>query len=110
MILLNAISANMLAEFPVSVTFTEISPADARAHLLAESSGEAEIRSAVGHAETAAVFSSVIGLPVPCRRETVVLARGESAIVGQYSGPRLPGGATSLPENATLRWLRVSVS
>ena len=61
--LLNAFSANMIAEFPVSVTFTEISPADARAHLLAESSGEAEIRSAVGHAETAAVFSSVLGNP-----------------------------------------------
>ena len=112
MILLNAFSANMLAEFPVNVKFTEISAAEARAALMcaAEADGEADcIRSAVGHADTAAVFESVLNVPVPCRRETVLLGNGDWAVVGQYSGPRLPEGATILPEGATIRWLLVEV-
>ncbi len=103
MILLNAFSANMLAEFPCSVHFTEISPATARCDLTGE------VQSAVGHADTAAVFSAVLGMPVPCRRETVTLHLGQTAIIGQYSGPRLPEGATTLPEGADIRWLFVEV-
>ena len=112
MILLNAFSANMLAELPASVAFTEVSADDARIALMcaAEESGEAEcIRSAVGHADTAAVFSTALGVPVPCRRETVTLTRGQQAIIGQYSGPRLPEGATALPEGASIKWMVVVV-
>lgn len=103
MILLNAFSANMLDDFPCSVKFTEISPATARCDLAGE------VQSAVGHADTAAVFSAVLGLDVPCRRETVALHQGQTAIVGQYSGPRLPEGATTLPEGSDIRWLMVEV-
>jgi len=113
MILLNAFSANMLAEFPVSVTFTEITADSARLNLMlaAEEDGEAEIiQSAVGHADTAAVFSSILGVPVPCNRVTVTLERGQDAIIGQYSGPRLPEGATTLPDGAAVKWLLVEVS
>lgn len=112
MILLNAFSANMIAEFPVNIRFTEITAAEARLVLMcaAEDSGEAEcIRSAVGHSDTAAVFSAALNVPVPCRRETVTMARGQQAIVGQYSGPRLPEGATTLPEGASIKWLAVVV-
>jgi len=113
MILLNAFSANMLAEFPVSVTFTEITAAQARTMLLcaAEAYGEADfIMSAVGHADTAAVFSNILGVPVPCHRATVVLGSRHEAVIGQYSGPRLPEGATTLPEGATVKWLLVEVA
>lgn len=112
MLLLNAFSANMLAEFPVSVRFSEISAADARLALLcaAEEAGSADlIDSAVGHAETAAVFGEALGLPVPCQRSTVVLHVGDTAIIGQYSGSRLPEGATTLPAGATIKWLAVEV-
>ena len=108
--LLNAFSANMLVDLPSTVTFTDIFAHEARNLLLAESDGEEEVRSAVGHADTAAVFSAVLGLAVPCRRETVRLASGDSAIIGQYFGPRLPEGATALPAGATIRWLKVSVA
>lgn len=113
MILLNAFSANMLAEFPVSVKFTEIDAPSARLNLMlaAEKDGEAEfIRSAVGHADTSAVFQSELKIPVPCNRETVTLQAGDCAIIGQYSGPRLPEGATVLPEGATIRWILVEIS
>ena len=113
MIILNAFSANMLADFPCSVTFTEVSAETARINLMvaAEEDGEADfIRSAVGHADTAAVLGDVLGVPVPCNRVTVTLRPGDSAIVGQYIGPRLPEGATALPEGATIKWLMVSVT
>ncbi|MBU0501434.1 MAG: DUF1874 domain-containing protein [Gammaproteobacteria bacterium] len=112
-ILLNAFSANMVAEFPCSVKFTEISAETARINLLlaAEEVGEAEmIRSAVGHPDTAAVFESVLGVPVECRRETITLKAGDDAVVGQYTGPRLPEGCKALPEGAAIRWLYVTVS
>ena len=66
--------------------------------------------SAVGHADTAAVFSSVLGVEIPCNRATVALKEGDVALVGQYSGPRLPEGATSLPEGAAIKWLVVGVN
>ncbi len=110
--LLNAFSLNMLAEMPVSISVTEIGASEARAHLLAladEAGGEDVIQSAVGHADTAAVLGGILGMPVPVNRATVQLGRGSRAIVGQYSGPRLPEGATTLPEGAAIRWLAVAI-
>ena len=66
--------------------------------------------SAVGHADTAAVFAHVLGVPVACNRATVALKDGDVALVGQYSGPRLPEGATTLPEGATIKWVVVGVN
>lgn len=113
MLLINAFSANMLAEFPASVKLTEVSAADARLALMcaAEEAGEADfVSSAVGHADTAAVFGAALGIPVECRRANVTLARGDVAILGQYIGQRLPEGATALPEGAMIKWLLVEVS
>ena len=103
MYLLNAFSANMLAAFPASVLFTEISVEEARA--LAPS-----LTSAVGHADTAAVFAAVLESPVAQNRASVSLRVGDVAVLGQYRGPRLPEGATTLPAGATIQWLRVTVS
>ena len=63
-----------------------------------------EIISAVGHADTAAVFAAVLGRPVAVNRATIKLAPGQCLLVGQYIGPRLPEGATTLPEGATIEW------
>ena len=68
-----------------------------------------EATSAVGHADTARVFAAALERPVEANRVTVALARGERALVGQYVGPRLPEGATALPEGARIDWLLVTV-
>jgi len=103
MILLNAFSLNMLAEFPSRPCFEEISLDEAR-----EALGDS-FESAVGHADTAAVFSEQLGIVVPANRMTIALKKGDIAVVGQYRGPRLPEGATTLPDGATIAWYRVTV-
>lgn len=97
--LLNAFSLNMV---PVNSNIS-VRPAtlqDARDALLSGGS-------AVGHADTARVFSGVLGVEVPCDRRTVTLERSEIAVIGQYKGPRLLEGATTLPEGARIEWILV---
>lgn len=101
MFILNAFSLNMI-EGNVDVVVRETSPVVA-------ASLAVNCTSAVGHADTASVFSTVLGVEVPCNRTTVSLKEGDIALVGQYSGPRLPEGATSLPEGAAIKWMVVKV-
>lgn len=70
--------------------------------------GEA-MTSGVGHADTAAVFGGLLGFEVSANRVTVALEKGATAVVGQYTGPRLPEGATELPPGAKIAWLLVTV-
>ena len=112
MILLNAFSLNMIKDYPCGFAVHEITAEEARGILLCSADDEGEldaISSAVGHADTAAVFSSVLGIPVPCHRLTVSIEPGEQVIVGQYSGPRLEEGTTKLPEGASIKWLLVEI-
>ena len=60
--------------------------------------------SIVGHADVAAVLSDLLGYKVPVNRVTVSLQPGDVLFVGQYCGPRLPEGATKLPEGAVIKW------
>ena len=101
--LLNAFSANMI-QFPSSVNFTEVALDEVVAAL------SEDLDSAVGHADTAAVFSNLLGLKIEAKRQTVVLQSGEVAILGQYSGPRLQEGATELPDGTKIVWLKVEVT
>jgi len=103
MLLMNAFSLNMLTAHPAVIETRPVSLEEAR-RLVADG-----FESAVGHADTAAIFSGLLGVPVPMERRTVQLAPGETALVGQYSGPRLPEGATTLPPGATITWLLVTV-
>lgn len=96
---LNAFSLSMVSP-PCSIAVTAVD--DPRAVV----AGVA-VESFVGHADTARIFSNVLGVPVECRRESIRLERGEKALVGQYVGPRLPEGATELPEGAKIVWMLV---
>ena len=62
------------------------------------------IRSVVGHLGAATDFSTILGREIEFNRESVKLSPAQILMVGQYSGPRLPEGATSLPEGATIEW------
>ncbi len=107
--LLNAFSLNMLSIDGHSAGYLRVYPmsVDEVRFLL---KGENGYTSAVGHAETAAVFSGQLGMPVLFNRATVSLNPGDAAIVGQYKGPRLPEGATTLPEGAKIDWMMVEFS
>lgn len=104
MLLLNAFSFNMVSVDVGNIRFDELSVGQAitLCH-------ELSITSGVGHADTAAVFGQQLGIDVPMARISVSLEYGDCALVGQYSGPRLPEGATALPDGAAIRWLFVRV-
>ena len=71
-----------------------------------------EIIPAGGHADTARLIGDALGIPMPVARITVRLQggpdelyeRAEIALIGAYTGPRLPEGCTQLPEGASLEW------
>jgi hypothetical protein len=65
--------------------------------------------SLVGHADTAEIFSGLLDVKVSCNRATYTLEEDHILYVGQYKGPRLPEGTTTLPEGATVEWLMVTL-
>lgn len=105
--ILNAFSLNMLAGFPARIRVVEVSRAEARERCM--NTPFKEFQSCVGHADTAVIFTAELDFPVAHNRATVSLESGDTALVGQYRGPRLPEGATALPEGATIQWLLVTV-
>lgn len=69
-----------------------------------------EFISAVGHEQTAQLFSNLLGVRIETNRVSIHLHRGDKLLVGQYTGPRLPEGATTLPDGAAIEWWLVSES
>ena len=65
--------------------------------------------SCVGHADTAAVLSGILGREVQCNRQSITIARGDTLYVAQLTGGRLPEGATQLPKGFTLTFMKVRV-
>jgi hypothetical protein len=100
----NAFSLNMMTALVADIKMVQITLAEAKEFL------DVGVESCVGHADTAAVFSQQLGVQIPAARVTVELSHGETIIVGQYSGPRLPEGATCLPEGAAIKWYVVKAS
>jgi len=102
-VILNAFSLNMISELPAVVHIKELS--------LEEAKIEANNRqSAVGHQDTANIFSNILNINVAFNRTSVIINKNSSVLIGQYFGPRLPEGVMTLPENATIKWLLVTVS
>ena len=98
-IITNAFSINMLPRERRNISFKPLTIEEAR-EFAADGA-----TSAVGHADTAAVFSTVLGLPVEANRVNVTLEQHETRLlVGQYRGPRLEAGATMLPKEASIEW------
>lgn len=107
-VIANAFSLNMM---PLEVGATDLQVCKVSPEYIREEIKEAGgFTSIVGHADTAAVFSSLLGLDVPCNRVTFTLEEGATLFVGQYKGPRLPEGATTLPEGAKVEWAMVTLA
>lgn len=73
-----------------------------------EESGSFE--SFVGHADTAALFSSLLGLDVAHNRAAFNFEEGTVLFVGELSGGRLPEGATTMPEGVKISWVMVTIA
>ena len=67
------------------------------------------LESYVGHADTAIILSGILGVEVPFNRANATINSGETVLVAQYRGPRLPEGATQLPVGAEMNFLLVTV-
>jgi hypothetical protein len=63
--------------------------------------------STIGHVSTASIVENQLGLPMGVNRISFVLTVDDTLIVAQYMGHRLPEGATSLPEGATILYIMV---
>jgi hypothetical protein len=105
MLLLNAFSLGMLPDLNVNIELEEMSLANVR--ILFEAEG---LESAVGHQDAADLYGELLGMDVAFNRVSNTLKVGDCAIVGQYKGPRLPEGATTLPDGAEIRWIYVSIT
>jgi hypothetical protein len=114
MIILNSFSLNMLetvkGEFlKRSIDVTEITIDEVIEKLTDPDLGG--IESAIGHEDTAKLFSKELGLEIPFNRKTISLNPVNGwVIVGQYRGPRLPEGTTTLPEGAEICWYIVEIN
>ena len=95
--LTNAFSIQMLSG-PAIIKFEEIALEDI----------PADVVSAIGHADTAAVLSDLLGFPVPMNRINVALDENTELHVAQLVGGRLPEGATTLPEGFKFKFFRVT--
>jgi len=96
--LVNAFSIQMLQKGGI-VRFDEIDATDI----------PADVISAVGHADTAAVLSEILGFPVALNRINVTLDAETELYVAQLVGGRLPEGATTLPEGFSFKFYKVTV-
>jgi hypothetical protein len=65
--------------------------------------------SAIGHADTARLVGEQLGIELPADRRSVTLGN-EIMLVAQYTGPRLPEGATELPQGARIEFFAVRLA
>lgn len=65
--------------------------------------------SAIGHADTARVVSTILGRQVDANRVSISLTEQDTLFVAQLTGGRLPEGSTTLPEGFALTFLKVQV-
>ena len=92
---------NLVKEGGVDISFTEISDLN--------EIKESETISAVGHPDTAAVISNLLGKEVPANRISISLQKGDILYVAQIMGGRLPEGCKTLPENFSLKFYKVEI-
>lgn len=102
--LFNAFSIQMISALnEASVSFRKISIEQAK-NLL-----NGEVDSYIGHADTARVISGMLGMEVPAQRRFGTLVSGETAIVAQVVGGRLPESCTTIPKGMSLQFFQITV-
>ena len=69
----------------------------------------ADVVSVIGHTDTAAVLTNMLGFEVPMNRAFVTLEPDTEIYVAQLVGGRLPEGSTTLPEGFSFKFYRVTI-
>lgn len=88
----------------IQLSIREVTLSDAQA-LVAKNNYE----SYVGHVDTATILSQMLGVSIQFNRASATFNAGDALLVCAYSGPRLPEGATTLPEGASFRFFVVQL-
>ena len=94
----NAFSLQMVADNAI-ICKVEVSPEQVPVNA----------ESIIGHKDTAAVVSTILGREVHCNRESVMLSDEDVLYVAQVVGGRLPEGATTIPDGMELKFYRITV-
>ena len=94
----NAFSLQMVADNAI-ICKVEVSPKQVPVNA----------ESIIGHKDTAAVVSTILGREVPCNRESVMLTDNDVLYVAQVVGGRLPEGATTIPSGMEIKFYRITV-
>ena len=94
----NAFSLQMVADNAI-IAKVEVSPEQVPVNA----------ESIIGHKDTAAVVSTILGREVPCNRESVMLSDEDVLYVAQVVGGRLPEGATTIPDGMEIKFYRITV-
>jgi len=115
MIVMNAIPASIVTS-PGFAREGHISIRPLSAANAADLLREEGVESAVGHADTAALFTHILGIEIAENRRSVSVeemacygasGRGRCFLAGLYIGPRLPEGSKTLPEGASVTFFLV---
>lgn len=94
----NAFSLQMV-DFPVTINVEEVLPSEIPEDAI----------SCIGHADTAAVVSGILGRSIPVNRTNIKLDKDDILYVAQLTGGRLPEGAKTLPDGFRLTFIKVSL-
>lgn len=66
------------------------------------------VESVIGHPDTAVIVGNLLGFETPFNRVSLQLQPDDVLYVAQYKGPRLPEGATTLPEGSKIDFYEVT--
>jgi len=99
--LLNAIPGACIPAQGIMLDFVPIAASDV----------PQDVVSCIGHKDTAAIVSALVGFDVPENRQPAPPFSPDCEhFFALYRGPRLPEGATQLPDGASLDFFRVEVA
>ena len=110
---LNAFSLSMLSDELTKLYIRRVPLEFARGLVARQAVDEEQhIKSYIGHADTARILSTLLGVEISINRGNFKGPGSYPVLVCQYNGPRLPEGATQLPEGAefhfyTVTWMKV---
>jgi hypothetical protein len=91
----------MIKKFPLNINVKEITKEQLIDDL------KYGFYSAIGHEPTASLLTNKLGLFVQFNRIRVTVQAGDIIYICQYMGGRLPEGATELPPDGEIKYLKV---